>query len=149
MVHFVHTFTLGFIPLHLQGPICPVCRKSYNRYQDFERHFQSFHLPYWLFCPYEGCRWRGSRPDDFDKHLDAQNCGPKPEGSQCQIYNMKMVLNWIKNSERGDIVSTAQNLAVDLVKERALELARQEWLGDPWGLSEETQARRQRGQSRR
>jgi len=58
-----------------------------------------------------------------------------------------MVLNWIKNSEGGDIISTVQNLAVDLVKERALELARQEWLGDPWGLSEESQARRQRGQS--
>jgi len=87
--------------------------------------------------------------DDFDKHLHTQKCGPKPEGSQCQIYNTKMVLSWIKDQEGGDIVSTAQKLAVDLVKERALELARQEWLGDPWGLSAETQARRQRAESRR
>jgi hypothetical protein len=89
--------------------------------------------------------------DDFDKHLDTQMCGPKPEGSQCQIYNVKMVLSWIKNQEGGDrnVVSTAQNFAVDLVKERALELGRQEWLGDTWGYSAETQARRQRAESRR
>jgi len=89
--------------------------------------------------------------DDFDKHLDTQNCGPKPEGPQCQIYNAKMVLNWMKdlNPEGGDIVSAAQILAVDLVKERAMELVRQEWLDDPWGLCAETLARRQRAESRR
>lgn len=87
--------------------------------------------------------------DDLDKHLDTQNCGPKPEGSQCQIYNVKMVLSWIKNQQGGHFVSAAQNFAVDLVKERALELGRQEWVEDPWGYSAETQARRQRAESRR
>jgi len=28
--------------------------------------------------------------DDFDKHLDTQKCGPKPEGEQYQIYNVKL-----------------------------------------------------------
>ena len=74
--------------------------------------------------------------DDFDKHLDTQNCGPKPtQEQQYQIYNVKMVMNWIKNSQGVDFLSTAQNFAVDLVKERALELGKQEWLGDPWGRS--------------
>jgi len=59
--------------------------------------------------------------DDFDKHLDSQKCGPKPECEQYQIYNAKMVLGWIKNSQSDDIL-TVQNLAVDLVKERALEV---------------------------
>jgi hypothetical protein len=45
-----------------------------------------------------------------------------------------MVMNWIKNSP-GNFISTAQNFAVDLVKERALELGKQEWLADPWGRS--------------
>jgi hypothetical protein len=89
--------------------------------------------------------------DDFYNHLDTQNCGPKPEGHQCQIYNVKMVLNWMKdlNPEGGDIVSAAQSLAVDMVKERAMELVRQAWLEEPWGFSPETLARRQRAELRR
>jgi len=47
-----------------------------------------------------------------------------------------MILSWIKDSPGMDIISTAQNFAVDLVKERALELGKQEWLDDPWGRSE-------------
>lgn len=40
-------------------------------------------------------------------------------------------------------MSTAQSFAVDLVKERALELGKHEWIEDPWGRSDsETQARR-------
>ena len=89
--------------------------------------------------------------DDFDKHLDTQNCGPKPEGPQYQIYNVKMILNWMKdlNPEGSDVVSAAQSFAVDLVKERAMELVRQGWLEEPWGFSPETLARRQRAESRR
>src|SRR5260221_14004122 len=129
-----------------QAPICPVCEKSFNRYQDMERHFQSFHLPCWIFCPHsaQGCRWRGSRIDDFEKHLDTQKCGPKPEEQQYQIYDVKLVLSWVKDLQSRDDISNAQNVAVDMVKERASELRRQEWLDDPWGLSPETQARRHR-----
>ena len=65
------------------------------------------------------------------------------------ISDVKSVQSWIKNSEGGDIISTDQNLAVDLVKERALELTRQEWSGDRWGYSAVTQARRQSAESRR
>jgi hypothetical protein len=69
--------------------------------------------------------------------LNTQRCGPRPEEQQqYQIYNVKMVLSWIRDSQGGDIILTAQNFAVDLVKERALELGRQEWLEDPWGRSE-------------
>ncbi len=82
--------------------------------------------------------------DDFEKHLDTQRCGPKPKEQQCQIYNAKMVTSWVKDSQGGDVVSPAQNIAVDLVKEMALQLRRQEWLDDPWGISPETQARRLR-----
>ena len=60
-----------------------------------------------------------------------------------------MAFSWIKDQEGDANVSAAQNLAVDMVKERALELERQEWLGDPWGYSAETQARRLRAESRR
>jgi hypothetical protein len=74
--------------------------------------------------------------DEFQRHLTTQKCGPRPaQEQQYQIYNVKMVTNWIKNHPGVDFVSTAQNFAVDLVKERALELGKQEWLNDPWGRS--------------
>jgi hypothetical protein len=44
-----------------------------------------------------------------------------------------MVLDWIKDSQDDNVISIAQNLAVDLVRERALELGRQDWLQNPWG----------------
>ena len=86
--------------------------------------------------------------DEFDRHLTAQGCGPKPEERQYQIYDVKMILSWIKNTEGSDVISTAKSFAVELVKERALELGKQEWLRDPWGRAER-QARRERAESRR
>jgi hypothetical protein len=86
--------------------------------------------------------------DEFDRHLAAQKCGPKPEETHYQIYNVKVILSWIKNNGGADVISTAKNFAVDLVKERALELGKQEWLRDPWGRAER-QARRERAELRR
>ena len=48
---------------------------------------------------------------------------------------MKMVLSWIKDAADDDAISTAQEMAVELVKERALELRKQEWLENTWGGS--------------
>ena len=68
--------------------------------------------------------------------MTTQKCGPRPnQEQQYQIYNVKMVMNWIKNSPGVNFISTAQNFAVDLVKERALELGKEEWLENPWGGS--------------
>jgi hypothetical protein len=68
--------------------------------------------------------------------LNKQKCGPLPEERQYQIYNVKMILSWIKDSHDWDVLPTAQSIAVDLVKERALVLGgKQEWLEDPWGRS--------------
>jgi hypothetical protein len=86
--------------------------------------------------------------DDFDRHLTTQKCGPKPDEPHYQIYNVKMVLSWIKSADRDDVILAAKNFAVDLVKERGLELGKQEWLEDPWGRAEK-QARRERAESRR
>jgi hypothetical protein len=57
---------------------------------------------------------------------------------------VKLALSWVKDARSRDDISNAQQVAVDLVKERASELGRQEWMDDPWGLSPETQARRNR-----
>ena len=149
-MRIVHTLThaLPISTSNQQSFTCPECGETFQRNQEIERHFKSFHLPCWIFCPYSGCRWRGDRVDEFDRHLTAQRCGPKPEETQYQIYNVRVILSWIKNTEGGDVISTAKSFAVDLVKERALELGKQEWLRDPWGRAER-QARRERAESRR
>jgi hypothetical protein len=49
---------------------------------------------------------------------------PKTCFEQYQIYNVKMVLDWINDSQGGDFIPITQNFAVDLVKERSLELKR-------------------------
>jgi len=46
-----------------------------------------------------------------------------------------MILSFIRDSAGSDAIATAQGFAVDLVKERALEIGKQEWLEDPWGRS--------------
>jgi hypothetical protein len=112
---------------------CRACGQTTMRQQELDRHYQMFHLPYCVFCPLPGCRWRGDRVGEFNKHWGIHQYDQRPSEEQYQIYNVKMVLDWIKESQGGDIISVAQNFAVDLVKERALELGRQDWLEDPWG----------------
>lgn len=73
---------------------------------------------------------------EFQRHLDKQKCGKKPAQKQeYQIYDVRLVWDWIKSSLDNNARLIAQNLVIDLVKERALELGKQEWLVDPWGRS--------------
>jgi len=95
----------------------------------------SLHLPPWLYCSSPGCRWRGGRVDEYQRHKTTHNAQNfQAEEQECHIYNAKMILSLIKDSAGSDVLTTAQRFAVDLVKERALELGKQEWLEDPWGL---------------
>ena len=71
--------------------------------------------------------------DELDRHLNAHNYAQRPSEQEYQIYNVRTVLSWIRNSQADDPLSAAQTFAVDFVKERALELGKQEWLADPWG----------------
>ena len=76
--------------------------------------------------------------DEFRRHLGQQKCGEIPaQEEKYQIYNVKMCLDWVKGSQdnNNNILSTVQNFAVDAVKERALELGKEEWLNDAWGHS--------------
>jgi len=109
---------------------------SFKRRQELERHIQSLHLPYWLFCSSPGCQWRDDRIDKLQRHRSTHNGQTASAGEQdCQIYNVKMILGLIKDSAGIDGITTGQSFAVDLVKERALEIEKQEWLEDPWGRS--------------
>jgi hypothetical protein len=110
---------------------CVLCDESFLRPRELYRHIQSLHLPYCLYCPYSGCRWRGARKDQFQKHQ--KNNHRSGELPAYQIYDAKMVLDWIKTAESVDFIPVAQTWAVGLVQEKATELRRDQWLDDPWG----------------
>ena len=83
---------------------------------------------------------------EFNKHWNMHGMhqyDQKPAEGQYQIYNVKMVLDWIKDWQASDFLPTVQEWALGAVKKRAFELGRQEWLENPWGRSAETQARRE------
>jgi Zinc finger, C2H2 type len=108
---------------------CPKCQVSFKRPQELRRHILSIHLPCWIYCPYTSCPWRGRRREDFQKHLDTQKCGPKPE-QLYEIYVTGLVLDWILE---GVSVDTAADYALDFVAERALELDKEEDWQNLWG----------------
>jgi hypothetical protein len=98
--------------------------------EELRRHILSFHLPCWIYCPYMTCAWRGHREEDFQRHLNNQQCGPEPEREWYEIYVTDLVLDWILE---GVPVERAANYALDFVAERALELGKVEEWRDLWG----------------
>lgn len=111
---------------------CPECKEPFGRQQELRRHFRSFHLPCWIYCPYTPCSWRGHRKEDFWRHLDNQKCGPKPERERYEIYVADLVLEWILE-EPGISTESGTNYALDFVAERALELGKMGEWADLWG----------------
>jgi hypothetical protein len=72
--------------------------------------------------------------DKFDKHLITHHHAKRPaEEQKYQIYDVTMIVSGFKDSQGGNVISNAQELAIGFVKERALELGKQGWLEDPWG----------------
>ncbi len=110
---------------------CVLCDVSCARPQQLYGHIQMFHLPYSLYCPYSGCHWRGAREDQFQGHQKRYHqFGELPAH---RIYDVKMVLGWIKAAESVDFIPIAQTWAIGLVQEKATELGRYQWLDDSWG----------------
>jgi hypothetical protein len=59
------------------------------------------------------------------------------------IYDVKMILDFIKVAESKDYIRSAQDLAIDLVRQRAGELGMDEWLEDPGGCLQQRERRAQ------
>jgi Zinc finger, C2H2 type len=123
------------IPLHCtlkSSPTpCPKCNKPFRRQQDLKRHIMSVHLPCWIYCSRSGCTWRGHRKDKLKRHLWKQKCGSKAWDKQYQIYEPKMILNWILKDQVP--VGVGASYALVLAAEKATELRKEgEWT-DFWG----------------
>jgi len=58
----------------------------------------------------------------------------KIEEREYQIYDVKLILDWIR--EGAADIQKAGDIASELVKERAEELGKEEWVTHPWGPPE-------------
>lgn len=116
-----------------QRPVfCPECREQVgHRQQNLKRHILSMHLPCWIYCPHPSCTWRGTRKEELNKHVDKEQCGPKPERDQYQIYDTRLILGWILEDDVP--LNVAVGYALDFVGERARELGKVEAWRDLWG----------------
>lgn len=146
MTRFVHS-DANYPRLCLFPPkTCIICKKSFNRPQDVNRHIQSCHLPCCVYCPYPGCVWRGCRTDElrthFKRHLNRNK--KFTELGDCLIYDAKVILGLIKDAGSDDYIQHVRDLAINLVLERAKELGKDAWLADPGGHLEQREKRTQR-----
>jgi hypothetical protein len=138
-------YTDANLPVSARKWPCKICHEeSFNRRQELDRHIQNIHLPCWLYCP--RCDWRGGRVDELREHQ--QRCGQVSTEEECHIYEVKTILDIIRDPESNNSVLNAQKWAVHFVKERATVLGKGEWLADPWGRPEQRE-RRERRMSRR
>ena len=128
------TFTQG-LPASISNQLpvfCPECREQVGyRQQNLKRHILSVHLPCWIYCPNQSCTWRGTRKEELNKHIDKEQCGPKPERDQYQIYDTRLILGWILEDDVP--FNVAVGYALDFVGERAIELGKVEAWRDLWG----------------
>jgi hypothetical protein len=87
------------------------------------------HLPCHLYCP--TCFRRWDRGEEFNKHFKDAKCGPRPTREQCQVYETKLILDWILND--GVPIERVVRYALSFVSEKARELGKVEEWRDPWG----------------
>jgi hypothetical protein len=114
---------------------CPLCRESFRRWQDRNRHIQS-HLPYWIGCSYDACSWRGYRIDIFRKHWhnEHQSTNQVPDESGSKLYDpMPLVDDIVRGSVS---IEDAENWAIERIKKIAAVLDKQALLTDPCGRKE-------------
>ncbi|KAI0288512.1 hypothetical protein BC826DRAFT_1037350 [Russula brevipes] len=116
--------------------ICVRCNERFPRQQELDRHIQTYYLPKFLHCPRPGCSWRGHRTDYLQTHwkIFHEMGEQKIEARENQIYDVKLILEWIR--EGAVTIQKGGEIASELVKERAEELGKEEWLDHPWGPPE-------------
>jgi hypothetical protein len=114
-----------------QPLLCPECQRPCGRRQELKRHLLSFHLPFWIFCPYSRCPWRGHRVEGLKTHLCHQKCGPEPNRKQYEIYDSDLVVGWILDN--GTSVKVAADCALAFVQGKAWELQMMEEWVNLWG----------------
>jgi hypothetical protein len=118
-------------PTHA-SPRCPVCGRNFGRPQERNRHVRT-HLPYWFFCPFERCSWRGDRPCSLRMHWSTTHAsfGEAPKPKNCKIYNPDLLVRSVISGESPIEVAIA--IALQAVESRAQGLNKVGIWADMWG----------------
>ena len=115
------------------GPIrCPVCGKTFSRTQERDRHVRKY-LPYWFFCPFAGCSWRGDRYKNLKAHWNrthTKSC-VSPQLEDCKIYHPGPLVRSVVSGQSSIEEVTA--IALFAVESRATELDKIRVWTDWWG----------------
>ena len=146
-LQMINSYTNSNLPVSVRKWSCKICPKevSFQRPRDLERHFQLFHLPCWIFCPYFHYDWRGRCLNEFQTHLDQRQCNRNSPALKYQIYDVRWILDMIRDAESIGSIRIAQNWALRFVHERAIELGKDWWVMDLWGERVRCERRMLRG----
>jgi hypothetical protein len=111
--------------------MCPICGRQFRRAQERDRHLVSY-LPHSIYCPSQGCAWKGRRQCDFKAHWKKNH----PETDQVpgkktnEIYDPKKFVKRIVDGSSPDEVA---RIAFLKVQERFMELGKVDVGANVWG----------------
>lgn len=100
---------------------CPVCSIESRRSQERNRHLLT-HLPCWIACSFDACRWRGDRRDNFKKHLWSEHQTIMLDQDGYQLYDTKPLVEGIVKGTMS--IEDAEQRAITEVKEMAIVLSK-------------------------
>ena len=113
-------------------PACPVCKKTFRRVQERNRHLKSY-LPHSIHCPSWNCQWTGRRQSHFKEHWERSHSktDKAPGKEHNEIYDPKEFVKLIL-----DGISPVEDVAWSAflkVQERLVELGKEGVAEKVWG----------------
>jgi hypothetical protein len=143
---------LGVQPDELPTSIpqeCPVCKKTFLRVQERNRHLESY-LPHSIHCPPRDCHWTGRRQSHFEEHWVKGHSKTRTETAPGkalnEIYDPKEFVKLIV-----DGTSPVENVARSAffkAQERLVELGKEDVGAKLWGRKKKTNVLYGRSQSK-
>jgi hypothetical protein len=106
-------------------PECPVCKNTFRRVQERNRHLES-HLPHSIYCPSRDCQWTGRRQSHFKEHWDrGHSKTDKAPGKELyEIYDPKEFVKLIVDGTSP--VEDVARSAFLKARERLMELGKED-----------------------
>ncbi|KAN0138419.1 hypothetical protein V8E53_003882 [Lactarius tabidus] len=101
--------------------LCPVCDIGSRRSQERNRHLLT-HLPCWIACSFDACRWRGDRRDNLKKHMWNDHQTIMLDGDGYRLYDTKPLVEGIIKGSMS--IEDAEQRAITEVKEMAVVLSK-------------------------
>ena len=117
---------------------CPLCNVESARPQERNRHLLT-HLPCWIACSFDACRWRGDRRDNLKKHFRDVHQTIMQDQDGYRLYDTKPLVDGIVKGSMS--IEDAEQRAIKEIKEMAVVLSdlgvsKPDLMEDPSGRKE-------------